>query len=153
MMLRPALRIASRAAVMVGFILLTLQVHAETVLITPDDCLNLTIHQPLEDVAYKPGVAADGSTVVPADLEDTARLDLPAHHEYWLEISVPLEEVIDIDADSSLERVRQSELGVGTVTVSDGQAYFNGTPLGSQNTHALAEACANLQEGSLVETP
>ena len=33
------------------------------VLITPDDCLNLTIHQPLEDVAYKPGVAADGSTV------------------------------------------------------------------------------------------
>ena len=102
-------------------------------------------------MAYQPGVDASGNGVAPADLADQGRLDLHEDHTYRLDISVPLNEVLEIDPDGALGRVDDSEINVGTVTVTNGEVRFNGRPLGSAEAHAVAEACAALQAARRAE--
>ncbi len=123
---------------------------AETVRITVDDCAALTAHEPADDVAYQPGVDVNGKPVAPADLDAAGQLELPSDHEYWLEIALPLRDAVRASDGSALDRVGGSEIVVGVVTVRDGDAYFDGEPLGSQETHAVLEACAAMQDPPLV---
>lgn len=119
---------------------------AETVVVTQADCDALTAYEPSEDVTYQPGVDVDGNAIAPADLDDSGQLHLAKDREYWFDVSVPLNQAIDIDADSSLAPVGQSDIYVGSVSVKDGQVFFDGQPLGSEEAHALAEACRKMQE-------
>lgn len=115
------------------------------ILVDQDVCAGLTAHRPLDDVAYQPGVDASGNDVAPADLDGQGGLDLGPDHTYRLDIAVPLNEAIEIDPDGALGSVDDSDINVGTVTVSNGEVRFNGRPLGSAEAHAVAEACAALQ--------
>jgi len=61
---------------------------------------------------------------------------------------VPLEDVITIGAGENLNSIRASNIGVGAVTVKNGQAYFNGEPLGYEKTHAIDGECQKKQAES-----
>ncbi len=62
-----------------------------------------------------------------------------------MNLFVPLDQAVEIDAGDNLEQVGKSEIGVGTVTVEGNQVYYNGQPLQDEEAHALAEACRELQ--------
>jgi hypothetical protein len=111
--------------------------------LTPEMCNALTAHVPSEDITYQPGVDVEGRTVAPADLADNNQLVAP--DSYSFDLFVPLDEAVTIDAGDNLERIGQSEIGVGTVTVEGNQVYYNDQPLQSEEAHALAEACRELQ--------
>ncbi|HLB07590.1 MAG TPA: hypothetical protein VJN41_07855, partial [Alphaproteobacteria bacterium] len=68
-----------------------------------------------------------------------ARLDLP--EDYWLRVFVPLNEAIDIPAGSNLEPVAQSEIDIGVVRIKDGELFFDGRRLSSQEQNAIAAEC------------
>ena len=89
-----------------------------------------------------------GNAVAPADLSDSGQLNLAAGHEFWLPIEVPLEVVITIGAGDNLNSIRTSNIGVGAVTVKNGQAYFNGEPLGDAKSHTIAAECQKQQATS-----
>ena len=95
--------------------------------------------------AYTPGVDVHGNDVAPADLNSSGQLNFDADHEFWLPIEVPLEDVLGIATTDTLDAVRKSNIGVGAVTVKNGQAFFNGEPLGDANSHAIAGECAKQQ--------
>jgi len=118
---------------------------AQTITVAPSACQALTAHTPADDAAYRPGVDVDGNTVAPADLNASGQLNLGADHEFWLPIELPLENVLNIAAGDTLNAVRNSNIGVGTVTVRNGQAYFNGEPLSDAQSHAIATECQNQQ--------
>lgn len=111
--------------------------------LTPQMCDALTAHVPSEDITYQPGVDVEGRAVTPADLADNSRLVAP--DSYSFDLFVPLDEAVVIDAGDNLERIGKSEIGVGTVRVEGNQVYYNDQPLQSEEAHALAEACRELQ--------
>ncbi|MDP7344520.1 MAG: hypothetical protein QF767_14405 [Alphaproteobacteria bacterium] len=119
---------------------------AQTITVSPNDCQALTAYTPSDDVAYKPGVDVDGNAVAPADLNSSGQLNLDTDHEFWLPIDVPLQDVITIDPADNMDAIRASDIGVGTVTVKNGQACFNGEPLGDADSHAVAAECARQQD-------
>jgi hypothetical protein len=119
------------------------QLGAQTITVSPNAC-----QAPSSDVAYKPGVDAHGNAVAPADLSDSGQLNLTGDHEFWLPIEVPLEDVITIGAGDNLNSISASNIGVGAVTVKNGQAYFNGEPLGDAKSHAIAAECQKQQAAS-----
>ncbi len=132
----------------VGFTALVmagLPLGAQTITVSPSACQALTAHTPSSDVAYKPGVDVDGNDVVSADLNSSGQVNFGDDHEFWLPIEVPLSDVVNIDAADNLDSVRDSNIGVGTVTVKNGQAYFNGEALGDAGSHAIAAECAKQQ--------
>ena len=119
--------------------------RAEGVLVAePDPCAGLTRHSPAPDVAYEPGIDAAGEPVPPAELDEGARLALPP--SYHLDLFVRLDELIEIDPDSNLAPVVDSELSVGKVTIEGDDVSFNGQPLASQADNELARACRERQE-------
>ncbi len=117
--------------------------ESEVIVIDPDGCQYLTLHEPAPDVAYRPGVDVDGRPVAPADLDDTGRIEVPEVYETY--IVVRLNRAINIPAGSNLEKIENSEIAIGKVTVEDGTVYFDGVPLPSAEQHAIAEACRELQ--------
>ena len=110
---------------------------AQTITVSPSACQALTAHTPSSDV--------HGNDVAPADLNASGQLNFDADHEFWLPIEVPLEDVLGIATTDTLDAVRKSNIGVGAVTVKNGQAFFNGEPLGDANSHAIAAECAKQQ--------
>ena len=118
---------------------------AQTITVSPSACQALTAHTPSSDVAYTPGIDVHGNDVAPADLNASGQLYFDADHEFWLPIEVPLEDVLGIATTDTLDAVRKSNIGVGAVTVKNGQAFFNGEPLGDAKSHAIAAECAKQQ--------
>lgn len=112
-------------------------VAAEDLLrIAAADCARLTRHTPAPDVAYRPGVDVRGKAVTSADLDGGAQLNLPA------EIVVAIE--VDLAKRYGLPRrpgVYDGTAVIGTVTVKDGQALFNGQPMHAFDQALVAEAC------------
>lgn len=117
---------------------ITLPLGAQTITVAPSACHALSAHTAADDVAYQPGVDVDGGAVAPADLSAAGQLNFDADHEYWLPIEVPLENILNIAAGDTLNAVRSSNIETGTVTVKNGQAYFNGAPLSDAESHAIA---------------
>lgn len=116
----------------------------EIIVVEPGACDYVTAHEPAPDVAYRPGVDAEGNLVAPADLDDSGRIELP--EEYTTDIFVHLEDAIDIPAGSNLERIKDSEIAIGTLTIRDEELLFDGRPLTSQEQNAIAAECRRLQE-------
>jgi len=126
-----------------------LPLTARTISVSPSACQALTAHTPSDDVAYKPGVDVAGGAVAPADLNASGQLDLGAEHEFWLPIELPLDNALSIATTDTLNVVRDSKIGVGSVTVKDGRAYFNGEPLGDAQSHAIAAECEKQRAAAL----
>ena len=117
----------------------TVSAPAATVIITKADCAALVRHVAEPGVAYEPGIDVNGRPVVPADLGDTPEIKLP--EEIAIAITVDIDKRFNIPPTPDLFR---SEAIIGTVIVKrDGRAYFNGQPLTSEESHALAAACQN----------
>ena len=105
--------------------------------VTTQTCLDLALHRPADDVAYRPGVDVDGQAVAPADLPGHAgRMDLPDSVE------------IDITTLVAGERGQpgpRGEARFGTISIRpDGQVFWNGRLLHDPEVDAVAAACAEL---------
>ena len=133
------------AAGLTALVISALPLSAQTITVSPSACQALTAHTPSSDVAYKLGVDVHGNDVVSADLNFSGSLNFADDHEFWLPIELPLDEVINIDHADNLNAVRDSNIGVGIVTVKNCQAYFNGEPLGDAGSHAIVDECAKQQ--------
>ncbi|MDA0230842.1 MAG: hypothetical protein O3B21_11730 [Proteobacteria bacterium] len=126
----------------------TLSLGAQQITVTPSACQTLTAHTPHDDVAYRPGLDVSGNAVAPADLNAPGQLDFDADHEFRLPIELPLENVLAIAATDTLNIIRDSNIGVGLVTVKNGQAYFNDEPLSGAQSHAIAVECQRRQDAT-----
>lgn len=116
--------------------LLAHETRAQTIVVDTAACRALTVaHQPSGDVAYKPGVDAQGRAVAPADLGTPAPPVLAQGFTFDLNIDLrPY-----LAAGSALF---QPQLNVGRVTIGPtGTVLFNGQPLPQQDAAALAAAC------------
>ena len=111
---------------------------AQSIYMDGVDCQRLTVtHVPAPDVAYKPGVDAQGRKVAPADLNGGGA-----------QITVPDRITFDVAVDlrrfgiPSTSPLFQPNLPLGKVTVErDGRAFYNGQPLQSPEVEALRELC------------
>jgi hypothetical protein len=110
---------------------------AQTIRVEGVDCQRLTVnHVPAPDVAYKPGVDAQGRPVAPADLNGGPQIRLP--ESFTFDVAVDLRR-FGIPSTSPLY---DPNMRVGQVTVTrDGRAFYNGQPLQSPETEALRELC------------
>ena len=99
-------------------------------------CQVLTVHTPRDDVAYRPDLNAPGLQKFDAD------------HEFRLPSELPLENALAIAAAGNLNIVRESNIGVGTVTVKNDQAHFNDQTLGDAQSHAIAVECRKQQDAA-----
>lgn len=118
--------------------LVATQAAAQSIYMDGVDCQRLTVtHVPAPDVAYKPGVDAQGRKVAPADLNGGgAQITVPDRITF--DVAVDLRR-FGIPATSPLF---QPNLPLGKVTVErDGRAFYNGQPLQSPEVEALRELC------------
>ena len=120
-------------------------IGADGTVTTGDPCDSITAYEPASDVAYHPGVDVDGNPVAPADLDGGSGSILGPDHEYSVDVALPLSDVTDTTHGSGAERVADSDVNIGKVTVRDGKVYFNGQLISDERAHALAEACAKRQ--------
>lgn len=111
-------------------------VQAETITVTRRDCVEFVRHEPVPDVAYKPGVDSRGRQVTPADLGGHPPIELPT--EFAIPITVDLADRLGLPAGS---RLFEPQTNIGVVTYRDGKAWFNGRELPSDGTAALIAAC------------
>ena len=98
---------------------------------------------------YVPGVDAKGNAVAPADLQPepgVASADLPRGpaavkpDDIRIELDARLAARFGVPAGGDDARLGRTVLG--TITVRDGRAYFNGAPLEPDLTASVASACA-----------
>ena len=126
----------STAALLVAIILIY-SADAQTVTIKAEDCAQFVQHVPVSDVAYKPGVDVHGRAVAPADLGGSVAIDLPK--EFSIPITVDLQKRLGIPVDPN--QFQTQNFTVGTVVWRDGQGFFNGQPLQSEESARLAALC------------
>ena len=120
---------------------------AEVVVVSRADCARFVEHTPAPDVAYQPGVDAQGRPVASADLDDNVTLDLDAE-DIVIGIAVPLrafpgtlgDETKFTDAGGVIDRF-DATAHIGVVTVRDGSVYFNGQLVSPSERERLAAAC------------
>ena len=125
----------------ISAILLALSVSygasAATVVVQADDCASLVEHVPDSDVAYRPGVDADGAAVTPADLGGSLRITPP--REIKIPIQIDLQKKFGVPTDTTL--FSTSDTTVGTVTYRDGRLWYDGQPLQDEETARIAKLC------------
>ncbi|MDP6953661.1 MAG: hypothetical protein QGF53_12970 [Alphaproteobacteria bacterium] len=115
-----------------------------TVTITDADCANLVAHHAEPGVAYEPGVDVHGDPVAPADLPGHEPLSLDAD-DVAVDPRIPLTQYVKLPP-KLLPILGSAEIDVGMVTVRRGVAYLGEKRLSDPAQHALAEACAELQQ-------
>ncbi len=118
---------------------------ADELIITGDDCSVIAPHVPDDDVAYKPGIDADGMDVEPADL-NKSEIAMPE------KISIPIIlEFEKLPASPPNGTVKigtlKHQAGLGTLTfdTKTKDLYFNNKLLSPGNQHAIAEACGKIR--------
>jgi hypothetical protein len=107
-----------------------------TVTVVGDECSGATRHVPDADVAYRPDVDVDGAPVTPADLNGGRSLTIP--DSFTIPITVDLARRFGIPPVRNLYK---AEPNIGTVVFRDGEAWFNGQRLTSDDEAALIAAC------------
>ncbi len=119
--------------------------------VSSDDCAAITAYEPAADVAYKPGVDVDGNALVPADLNDSGRIDYNAD-DIVISIGNPLVATAGVVGDQTAFVAAGGKIdtfgadsSVGTVTLRSGEVYFNGQRITDNEARAIAEACAEAQ--------
>lgn len=160
---------AMRVAAMVLLLLLTVpgspaRAEGLRVTITEFDCRRLVEHRPRDDVAYQPGVDAQGRAVAPADLAGGYQLDLPQVYRFDLTVQ-PFDLHEDRrrrsrkfsrseprfhrdrtrrrhDADPRFE---ETGLVLGEIAIdSDGRAWFNGRRIQTEAQRELTRLCQSV---------
>lgn len=111
--------------------------RAQTVVIAASDCAALARHLPEPDVAYSPGVDAEGRAVEPADIGGGIQLAMP--REFEIPITLDLQKRLGIPPDPA--QYQTDQFRIGTVTYKDGRAWFNGQPLQDEDTARLSALC------------
>jgi hypothetical protein len=97
---------------------------------------------------YVPGVDAKGNEVAPADLQPepgVAPADLPRGPATVKPDDIRIELDARLAARFGVPAGGDARLGravLGTITVRDGRAYFNGAPLAPDLAASVAAACA-----------
>ncbi len=124
---------------------------AALITVTSDDCAAITAHEPADDVAYRPGVDVDGNPVAPADLNASGRIDYDAD-DIVISIGNPLVATAGVVGDQAAfvaagGRIDTfgAESSVGSITLRDGEVFFNGRRITDYERRAIAEACAERQ--------
>ena len=119
----------------------------ESIVISAGDCARVVAHVPDADVAYEAGVDARGRAVAPADLDDGGRLDVDGT-DVAVGIAIPLRAVPGIPGDETRCKAAGGKIHrfaadarVGTVTLSDGDVYFDDRRLTSRELELLAALC------------
>ncbi len=121
---------------------------AETVIVTRADCARIVAHVPAPDVAYRPGVDAEGNPVAPADLPEQPRLDIDPE-AIAVEIDLPVRAFTGTPGDSgaftgaggAIDRF-DATARIGVVTIENGIVRFDGQPLSAPDLERIAAACA-----------
>ena len=85
---------------------------------------------------------------MPSGLNAPGQFDLDADHEFFLPIGLQLENALVIAPTDTLNIIRDSNIGAGTVTVKNGQAYFNDESWGDAQSHAIAVECQKKQDAA-----
>jgi hypothetical protein len=116
----------------------SLSADSRTITLERSSCDLLVRHVPTPDVAYQAGVDVEGRPVVPADLDPSWTLELPA--EIPIYISQDLVQRFGIGGDSPLFEA-DAFIGIATVGLIDGHVTFNGRELVSAEEQALAAQC------------
>lgn len=107
--------------------------------ISLEDCRRVTVHVPSPDIAYKPGVDAEGNPVVPADLDSGPDFSVPA--PLIIRLSLPLGDLTNLGLDSRLDA---AEVDLGRIEWRAGKLFWNGQPLDQAGENAVARACRDL---------
>ena len=110
---------------------------AQTVTIRAADCAQMVRHAAASDVVFEPGVDLQGRVVVPADLDGGVRIEPPG--EFSIPITVDLQRSLGIPVDPN--SFQTQNFTVGVVTWRNGQGFFNGQPLQSEQSANLAALC------------
>jgi hypothetical protein len=113
-------------------LLLAAPAGAQSIVVTYDDCVELTKHIADADVKYRPDADPD---VVPADMGGRRRIQLPK--EFVIPITVELEKRFGIPNNNQYK----AEAFIGAVEWKDGRAWFNGQPLGSDEQRVIGYLC------------
>jgi hypothetical protein len=112
---------------------------ADTLSVDAAACRYLVKHQANADVSYQSGVDVSGRSVAPADLSGGVPL-----------VQLPDTQTIDITPDLTkylpntnppYDRLTNSKINVGTVTLSGDMVTLNGQPLSSEVQENLAVLC------------
>lgn len=122
---------------------------ASTIIVSASDCARLVRHRPSSDVAYRPGVDANGNAVAPADLP----ADLPGAvavktpTEITFEVTYDLLSAYGVSETGAL--VAQGDATVGTVEYDllSGALTFNGERLDDAEADALGALCQEAEGG------
>ncbi len=130
-----------------ALVLATAASAKEPVFLSAEDCRRVVAHTPDADVAYQPGIDANGVAVVSADLGGGGGLVINPD-DIAIAIDIPLRAVAGDPGDEtsfatngrSIDRYAATG-SVGEVTVRGGQVYFDGKPLGNREAELLAAAC------------
>ena len=108
----------------------TLQLAVADETITAEKCRWFVRHVPAPNVAYQPGVDANGNAVVPADL-----------HSKSIKVKGPYQ--FDVERNVSKRTDTDMKINLGTVEIDSdtGHTIFNGEALTADEMRALASAC------------
>jgi len=100
------------------------------------ECRYMTTYQPLpgNDAEYKPGVDVHGKPVVEADITPNV-ITMPDKISF--DLTVDTAKYIGLALPQGVE----GQMKVGTVTIENGQTYFNGKPLAGEAEAALQKLC------------
>jgi hypothetical protein len=129
-------------------ILIFASVQAAELQMDKSACQLVSKHHPDADVAYQPGIDAEGRRVVPADLngpgvtirEDEVRIKLTDDAAKVFGLHVP-----EVRQGWKKERMVDPELEIGYVTLKDGKAYLNDKPLDQDGQDELAVLCIGVK--------
>ncbi|MFT5438982.1 MAG: hypothetical protein ACI9MJ_000843 [Alphaproteobacteria bacterium] len=108
-----------------------------TVRVSEADCARFVAHVSSADVAYKPGVDADGNRVVPADLGGGINIAAPKNFE--IPITQDLQKLLGIPVNPN--QFQTQNFTIGVIKWENGRATFNGTPLQNEEAAKLSAIC------------
>jgi hypothetical protein len=113
----------------------------------PALCRSLIRHRPSSDVAYQPGVDVYGKKVVPADLEDGAKIELPSRFD--VPVTVDLFKILtNSKTHTPFNKMGQTDINLGVLTVDGDLVSYNGKPLTDAQQENLAVLCLKPDEGT-----
>ncbi len=107
----------------------------DSVTVSERDCHRLIRHQPRADVAHTPGVDVRGRPVVPADLGGGSPIRLP--EVITIDIGFELDEKYGLGGGGKYSGSSK----IGSVTVRNGDVFYDGHRLDDADQAAVATAC------------
>ena len=116
---------------------------AQQATVSDRECRQLVEHSASANATYQPGVDARGRPVAPADLPSSGGQIQPPQ-SINIDLKTALAGKYGIPSNTPL---LDPSVEIGRITVEDNgrRVLYNGQPLGSAETGALAEACKQRQ--------